>query len=81
MTFFVTGDWENYDPQLFRGWFPGWNIRKGDNRVPSSSVHPGRVFCHTRDGDYMAAAIRYGDLVISKPGNDVDNRSNVLITN
>jgi repressor LexA len=47
-------------------------------RLPD--IHEG-CFAIIADGDYMAPTIRDGDLVIFKPGNNVDNRSIVLMTN
>jgi len=42
---------------------------------------PKGCFAILADGDYMAPTIRDGDLVIFKPGNNIDNRSIVLMTN
>ena len=42
---------------------------------------PQGCFAILADGDYMAPTIRDGDLVIFKPGNNIDNRSIVLMTN
>jgi transcriptional regulator with XRE-family HTH domain len=42
---------------------------------------PEGCFAILADGDYMAPTIRDGDLVIFKPGNNVDNRRIVLMTN
>jgi len=47
-------------------------------RLPD--IHEG-CFAIIADGDYMAPTIRDGDLVIFKPGKNVDNRSIVLMTN
>lgn len=42
---------------------------------------PEGCFAILADGDYMAPTIRDGDLVIFKPGDNIDNRSIVLMTN
>lgn len=42
---------------------------------------PEGCFAILADGDYMAPTIRDGDLVIFKPGENIDNRSIVLMTN
>jgi repressor LexA len=43
-------------------------------------IHDG-CFAILAEGDFMAPTIRDGDLVIFKPGNEIDNRSIVLMTN
>jgi repressor LexA len=50
----------------------------GSIRLPGI---PEGCFAILADGDYMAPTIRDGDLVIFKPGNNIDNRSIVLMTN
>ncbi len=47
-------------------------------RLPQA---PKGCFAIIAEGDFMAPTVRDGDLVIFKPGNDVDNRSIVLMTN
>jgi len=42
---------------------------------------PEGCFAILAEGDFMAPTIRDGDLVIFKPGKDIDNRSIVLMTN
>lgn len=42
---------------------------------------PKGCFAIIAEGDFMAPTIRDGDLVIFMPGNDIDNRSIVLMTN
>ena len=42
---------------------------------------PEGCFAILADGDYMAPTIRDGDLVIFKPGDNIDNRSIVLMSN
>lgn len=42
---------------------------------------PKGCFAIVAEGDFMAPTIRDGDLVIFMPGNDIDNKSIVLMTN